>query len=176
MVNALLEGKQTQTRRLIKPSPPTHYNLMEDCFDGTRAAWQHPSGEHKYFVAKNPHGLPGDLLWVRENFKPGSARAAGRLALQITDARAQRLPEISEADAMAEGIHMPFQQKYACPLRSPKHRDGKHRIGDKAHEMFRDLWNDINGPRSWTINPWVWGLTFEVHRCNVDAVLSPRAA
>jgi len=110
MVHALLAGRKTQTRRVIKPAPPTHYNFMADCFDGTRAAWQHPSGEQKYFVANNPHGMPGDLLWVRENFKRGSGRAASRLTLEITHVRVQRLKEISEADAMAEGIDMPSRK------------------------------------------------------------------
>jgi hypothetical protein len=42
--------------------------------------------------------------------------------------------------------------------------------------MFRDLWNDINGPHSWTSNPWVWALSFDFHRCNVDAFTAHCAA
>ena len=42
--------------------------------------------------------------------------------------------------------------------------------------MFEDLWKAINGPGSWGSNPWVWALTFKVHKCNIDALLAQKAA
>lgn len=70
-------------------------------------------------------------------------RLASRITLEITDVRVERLQEISEADAIAEGI-----------------------IGIYAHARtnprgaYRALWESINGPGSWDANPWVWALTF----------------
>ncbi len=72
-------------------------------------------------------------------------RWASRLTLEITDIRVDRLQEISEADAMAEGIPAPGRE-HAC---------------DIARQKYRDLWSTINGPESWAANPWVWALSLK---------------
>lgn len=73
-------------------------------------------------------------------------RWASRITLEVTDVRVERLQDISEADAIAEG---------AEPLLVPP--DG----GSTPHvEGFRSLWESINGPGSWDANPWVWVITF----------------
>jgi hypothetical protein len=83
-------------------------------------------------------------------------RWASRLTLIVTDVRVQRLQEISEADAEAEG---------AEPILVPP--DG----GSCPHiEGFSALWDTINGPGAWDANPWVAAYTFTVHRCNIDAL------
>lgn len=66
-------------------------------------------------------------------------RWACRLVLEISDVRVQRLHEITEADAVAEGASTP---------------------GPFAVHHFMDLWISINGRESWLANPWVWALTF----------------
>lgn len=74
-------------------------------------------------------------------------RCASRITLEITDVRVERLQDISEADAMAEG---------AEPILVPP--DG----GSAPHvEGYRVLWESINGPGSWDANPWVWALSFK---------------
>lgn len=85
-------------------------------------------------------------------------RWASRITLRITEVRVQRLQECSNEDAIAEGIGSPLDARYAA-----------------AHE-YRALWESINGPESWTANPWVWALTFEVMHANVDRVLEQAAA
>lgn len=82
-------------------------------------------------------------------------RWASRLTLRITQVGVQRLQEISEADAIAEG--------------AVGHPDG-------MWHAYRSLWTLINGPGSWEANPWVWAITFEVIRQNIDAVLAQQAA
>lgn len=77
-------------------------------------------------------------------------RWANRMTLELTDIRCERLQEIREIDARAEG----------API-----------VGGTALGAFRELWKEINGPRSWDADPWVWALEFEVHRQNVDAYL-----
>lgn len=83
-------------------------------------------------------------------------REFSRLTLEITDVRVERLQDISNDDALAEGIGIPFDQRYA------------------AIDAFRPLWNYIYG--NWDTNPWVWVVEFKAHHCNVDAMLNERLA
>jgi hypothetical protein len=82
-------------------------------------------------------------------------RWASRLTLIVTDVRVQRLQDISEADAVAEGIDLPLKADQPPTMR------------------FQSLWNSLHGPEAWDANPWVVALTFDVHRGNIDA-LTPR--
>lgn len=92
-------------------------------------------------------------------------RWASRLTLEVTDVRVQRLQEISEADAVAEGIQPTGAGRYWIPA----FNDGFVPRGN-ARQAFRDLWDRLHGPDAWDANPWVCALTFTVHRCNIDAM------
>lgn len=86
-------------------------------------------------------------------------RWVSRLTLHVTDVRVQRLQEISEADALAEGIdriRFPERGEWGWP-----------------QERFKAVWNSINGPDGWAANPWVVALSFEVERANIDAARRP---
>jgi hypothetical protein len=76
------------------------------------------------------------LRWRPSIFMP---RIASRILLEITDVRVQRLQEISDEDARAEG----YDRSHAFP-----------------REWFALLWERIHGPGSWHANPWVWAITF----------------
>ena len=100
-------------------------------------------------------------------WKPGihMPRKASRLTLTVTDVRVQRLQEISEADAIAEGI-----EPAPAPHTGWRHygeRDGLP--GIVAVDSYRTLWNHINGAGSWAANPWIVAVTFTVERRNIDA-------
>ena len=95
-------------------------------------------------------------------------RWASRLTLHVTDVRVQRLQDISEEDARAEGIE---------PLKSgrgyydPTMSHGAVRAGHYftyAKTAFETLWNSIHGPDAWDANPWVAAITFDVKRGNID--------
>lgn len=141
-----------------------------------------------------PYGSPGDYLYVRETFsgyydydqekvpprawfksvpiwywadgnpdygdwtrpKPGihMPRWASRLTLRITDVRVERLQDISRGDAMVEGC--PFPNMAAGP---------------DPRVWYAGLWEAINGPGSWDANPWVWCVSFDVIKQNVDQVI-----
>lgn len=76
-------------------------------------------------------------------------RAASRIVLEVTSVRVQRLQDISEHDAAAEGV-----TTWAPGALSPE--------GQKADpsDQFRWLWTSINGDASWYADPWVWALEF----------------
>lgn len=202
MILALLGGRKTQTRRIIKPAQPRG--------DGLWPAGRDP-------VVDCPYGKPGDLLWVRETWQLHSRasdlskvvyrasetashtefcryvptdligntqpkpfqegwrssihmpRWASRLTLELTVVRVQRLQEISEEDARAEGCPVTWDGKHYEPP-SPD-VDSWQGYGRASYCL---LWNQINGIGAWDVNPWVWALSFQVLQQNVDAMLGGR--
>lgn len=79
----------------------------------------------------------------------GTYREASRILLEITGVRVERLQDISDEDALAEGV-------------SPD-MDIRWQSGDDTPRgMFGELWESINGAGSWDANPWVWVIKFKV--------------
>lgn len=184
MVRALLEGRKTQTRRVLKPQPaPGSYRLSMYDPKGF-AAFGHDASAFKEKV-RLPYA-PGDRLYVREAIDkvsvPGSVdyradyeaafgdgrglgwhpsihmpRWASRLTLTVTEVRVQRLQDISEADAFAEGC-------VRWGMDSPQGS-----VHYTVVEDFKRLWNSLHGTEAWDANPWVVALTFTVERRNIDA-------
>jgi len=85
-------------------------------------------------------------------------RYVSRITIEITGVRVERLQDISEEDAKAEGI-----QQYKGPLRWIRYIDAV--TGEAAHNSARDafasLWEAINGAGSWDSNPWLWCVSFK---------------
>lgn len=77
-------------------------------------------------------------------------RWASRITLEVTGVRVERLQDISEADALAEGVNV-------HPDHHGKPRDSIY----SPVQAYRDLWEQINGPGSWEANPWVWVVEFK---------------
>lgn len=183
MVRALLDGTKTQTRRIVKPQPPADAHQVETWHHpDTRPryfTWT-SAGEisDAWEPVACPYGQPGDRLWVRETWAPmtiGYAygadpvwnaspdgkwrppihmpRAACRLKLEITGVRVERLQDISESDARAEGVTW---QEWC------QNDDGTNEPYEEATDAFKRLWESINGPKSWDANPWVWVVEFKV--------------
>ena len=208
MVSAILKGRKTQTRRVMKVQPIP----VEP--DG----WKTPSCEKKhdapYFYAycnrlkvesnprgmsvnwcwwdewdrqcldqmiKCPFGVPGGRLWVRETLgNDGDSdwwydadteylkmdypsgwrvthahkktipsismpRWACRIVLEVTSIRVERLQDISEEDALAEGVEW----------------NGPGDSWNLPVDKFKSLWVSLYGLDSWSSNPWVWAVNFE---------------
>ena len=109
--------------------------------------------------------VKNNLSW-RENpipNPPNCARWASRLTLVVTDVRVQRLQEINDADAMAEGI----REVSGGVFDYHEHAEIRFK---KAVGAFKELWDSINDARGfgWDANPWVVAVTFETHKCNID--------
>lgn len=193
MVRAILEGKKTQTRRIIKPQPPNEahpFFIMCSSHKKDEGKWRftankdHLSGTVLGPI-ECPYGKPGNLLWVREAwavqheydaFAPseiGSSarwhyaateylgdlrkrpsillpRRGSRITLEITDVRVDRLQQISEDDAIAEGVTPTMPIYGDCG--GFEHQGGR--------DAFWRLWESIHGTDSWNANPWVWVMKF----------------
>ncbi|WP_050451066.1 hypothetical protein [Bordetella bronchiseptica] len=113
------------------------------------AAYRDEDGPFVYAAGGTTQGRLGDR-WRPSIHMP---RSACRLVLEITGVRVERLQDISEADAMAEGC-------------SPAWLDagGNTTVHTEAPPTYRQgfarLWREINGDGAWPANPWVWVVEF----------------
>lgn len=210
MVRAILDGRKTQTRRVVKPQPHEDFDHIEvGPYHPTRVdrhGEEYPGSElfgaftHEGECAwKSPYGQPGDRLWVRETlsathtgleyaadntavnhdeadefndryarFQPFELeprsipsifmpRWASRILLEVTDVRVERLQDISDEDATAEGVEAYADQQWKeC-------KDiAEYGFDLEAGDWFELLWSEINGRDSWDSNPWVWAITFKL--------------
>jgi len=97
-----------------------------------------------------------DDKWIQGGWRPSlfMSRWMSRITLEVTEVRAQRVQDISEQDARAEGIH---------PAVPPGHFMGPNYVCSTARRAFQDLWESINGKRpgcAWKDNPFVWAISF----------------
>lgn len=92
-------------------------------------------------------------------------RWASRILLEITAVRVERLQDISDAQALAEGIvgvnFRPDDGWPICTGYMVGPDDGKSPLETTAAKAFAKLWSSINGPHSWDANPWVWVVEFK---------------
>ena len=92
-------------------------------------------------------------------------RWASRLTLTVTDMRVQRLQDINEEDALAEGV-----SDFSALSRAAGCDMAKAQTELRwAQRLYAALWDQINGPGAWNTNPWVVALTFDVRKGNIDA-------
>lgn len=192
MVKAILQGRKTVTRRLVKPQPLLNRRLWE--LGG--AGW---SDGIKAFRPVPCHSLyngmpykPGDVLWVRETWNGdwcdhciykadgGSAVSAGyasepnwhpsihmpreaaRIFLCVTDVRVERLQEITAEECICEGVDS------GDVLMNTPDND----FAGYAKERFAALWDGTVKPVDlphcgWDANPWVWVIGFERYERSV---------
>ncbi|EMN8576379.1 hypothetical protein ACM8AQ_05405 [Pseudomonas aeruginosa] len=183
MVRAILDGRKTVTRRVMKPQP----DFLGSMVDPNTPFKPLDAGLHARITC--PYGEPGDRLWVRETWglqvrsygggagefivyratnpdaiycrssegreypvkwKPSihMRRHSSRILLEITAVRVERLQDISEEQARAEG----YPAERECETGGS---------GLDAWLWFRSLWGEINGPEAFTANPWVWVIEFK---------------
>jgi hypothetical protein len=197
MVQAILEGRKTQTRRIVKPQPSNKHSFLGRVIDSTDRSIVDKATfdiDGKDYIYVNVPYEQDDLLWVRETWCSGMARdggnkiiykaniedllqpmhnwkpsihmprSAARLFLKVIKIRIQRLQDITEEDAMAEGI---IELGNCTPpdysLTRKQYSNGIA-VGFKtAREAFIDLWDSIYKEQGfeWQQNTWVWVIEFE---------------
>lgn len=108
--------------------------------------WLHGAGGEKPIIHYAADA--SENTWV-EKWRPSihMPRWASRIDLEITDVRVERLRDISEADALAEGIELKLKA------------DRSFAVHDDVC-LFAALWEKTYGAGSWNANPWVWAVTF----------------
>lgn len=118
-------------------------------------AFEPPEGKVVY--TSRHKEFPHVIQWNKRlgRFMPSKY---SRLTLEIVDVRIERLQDISEADAKAEGAPLcnGHPERGAWWGNGPSHREG-----------FAQLWMDINGADSWAKNPYVWAISFRRHNAGV---------
>lgn len=170
MVQAILAGRKTMTRRSTKlkyiNEHPDNWNLAleEECMYYKSPIYLFENDETLEVIEVQYKAEPGDILYVRENWQPDGAdilfqadnnftagkwkpsihlpKSASRIWLQIESINIERLQNITNSDALSEGIE-----------------DNK-RFWPKS--TFMKLWERINGFDSWNLNHWVWVISFKV--------------
>lgn len=180
MVQAILEGRKSQTRRVAKPQP-THFNPA-----GTPRRAD-PDGPSAYIYC--PYGKPGDRLWVREAWRvaecydsQSGADLAGMLSarnVQYEVASEQFLGQVA-----GRYRHARFMPRWASRITLEITAVRVERLNDitvadavaegalvqrevdqfarvHAISMFSAIWQGIHGPGSWAANPWVWVVEFQ---------------
>lgn len=188
MVQAILRGSKTQTRRLVKPQP------SKQLFDVNMGYWSEEPENLKqpYFKAKYN---VGDIMWVRETFHPKRhslptglpfeykataeedgnptdevwkpsifmPKEACRIFLKVTNIRVERLENITEEDAISEGI-LCCKKENRTGLAFFDYSGKTTPVSfnfDSPIDSFKTLWQSINGVESWKDNPWVFVYEFE---------------
>jgi hypothetical protein len=120
--------------------------------DGAIPAFDRVRKGEVWFRADPERTSPG-IRWRPSIHMP---RWASRITLEVTGVRVERLQDISEADAQAEGVTPKWEP--GCSGRLMEALGGFS--FRPAASAYADLWEQINGPGSWDANPWVWVVEF----------------
>ena len=130
--------------------------------------YKFPGGESGIFYrADNRKDFPDDGTWKPSIFMP---LKLSRITLEIVIVRVERLHDISEADAKAEGIETKSygSKPFFCTrdYSYQKQADGFWPglcigNGRQYRDSYQTLWEQLNGPGSWAKNPWVWVIDFK---------------
>ena len=180
MVQAILSGAKTETRRLFKSPLSKAMEPAHEIFhDGGEWIAGLKNGQSLKYPIVCPYGEPGDYLWVKETWVPAisdiaykadyskevlsekrnqglwhpsihTPKTSARLWLQITDVIAQRIQTITEDEARQEGTK-PGKIYWYDKTTEPNFREG-----------FIIKWISIYGIESFYENPWVWAIQFIV--------------
>lgn len=187
MVRAILDGRKSCTRRLVKPEPQGYFEVSEEPL----YIYDTDGNQGKI----TPPYQPSDILYVRESYSEltfgyvykadgenidhlGNVikwhpsihmpKEAARIWLKVTDVRVERLQEITEEQACMEGTDPWDEACYENNGWHPTFSDPDSGGDPNMIDGFHKLWNstikksDIDR-YGWDANPWVWVIEFE--RC-----------
>lgn len=185
MVQAILDGRKTQTRRIVNPQP-FHYE-GEPCqwYNPTkidRHGEEYPSEEVFGFFDEETgwpckYGGPGDRLWVKETFMPmphlnakafyraSDGLVGGKWKPSIFMPRNLSRITLEIAEVRVERLNdiseVDILSEGVTVDKVAQWCNVPWSSLPTLHHAFQCLWNSINGEASWDLNPWVWVLTFK---------------
>lgn len=174
MVQAIMDGRKTQTRRIVKPAKnATCFDIAMNK-DGSNK-WPRNLDADERFISdmKCPYGSIGDVLWVRETWNKVSFPDG---------TTARKLEFVYKADKgsgllTAKWKPSIFMPKGACRIRLEITNIRVERLQDISESdcviegiqgdypylisNYFSLWSKINGKESLDLNPWVWVISFK---------------
>ena len=203
MIRALLDGRKSMTRRMAWKEDgaiDVKYG-RELAAEGWRIEPRDSTHSYAWKPTIWQRIKPGDRLWTRETWRPVHSgdpsrgakyrtdvesdqtlwksgrfmpRWASRFTLVVTATKIERLQDISEEDAIAEGF------KRRKLVIDGEELDGYFGACDDAADStallaFENLWISLHGTEVWASNPEVVCLRFSVHRSNIDAMAKEAA-
>lgn len=164
MIRAILDDQKKMTRR-VKKSDKSPYEVGMILW--VRETWMPeteggiPTGGYIYRATDRPESDNGDpLKWTPSIFMP---RKASRITLEITGVKLERLQDISEEAAKAEGIGHGFMMNAGWPDYQHVNPQGVCELTQDTPKMsFASLWDSLNAKRGygWDVNPMVRCITF----------------
>lgn len=139
MLAAVIDGRKTQTRRLMRPQPVLNGNFYEVFGAGWSKGIKRVTVSPGHSLERNfPYGLVDKKIPFAD--KDGNIKGE----IEIVDVWLQQVQEISQEDTLAEGF------------------SGDGISGSAAaYAQFADIWISIYGAESWSENPWVWVIEFK---------------
>jgi hypothetical protein len=152
MMQALLDGRKTQTRRLINPQPIDNTEVDGNIYEGNHKGYVKNNSAHDWkrqFIYQFCEYTVGERLLAVES---GEWSGITDKLILITDIQIQRVQEIDHENARAEGV-------WAMP-----HRCEYSGFQDSFRDSFLHLWNRIYGAKGfpWQKNPYCYAYKFEV--------------
>lgn len=201
MVQAILDGRKTETRRVVKGGFDVSNMIHTKCLYNEKAGYQaffRQEHDNDNWWGIKCRWQPGDVLWVRESFQPlqdgevlmatklpytyksdwaegggckmsyggkwkpsiHMPKAAARIWLEVEAVRVERLQDITEESARAEGVEKKTDD-ISVGLLYKYYTKANHWC-NSAIASFGSLWEKINGKESLDANPWVWVVQFKV--------------
>lgn len=184
MVRAILDGRKTQTRRVLKT-----IGDLDRVFQMDDGSWHQTDSQGGHMTPVSIKFHVGDLLWVKEPLQATGdggvcftadgavhpdaewvwkrwalpamfcRKGLSRIALRVTAVRVERLQDISEDDAKAEGV-----DKWGVCTWKDYSENGITHVTLSPRDSFLSLWTSIYGNGSWEENPWVAVYTFETEK------------
>jgi hypothetical protein len=190
MVRAILEGRKTVTRRVIKPQPSPHAHTTSA--DGSPMSSWWETGKD---IVRCPYGKSGDRLWVREAWQADD-QVNSVAPRDLSHGEPIRYPAdwdfrqtgcaMIKPGKIRPSIHMPrwasrilleitdvrverLQDISRADIRAEGLKCPPELASDDVSPNYRDwypaawreLWESVNGADSWTANPWVWVVEFK---------------
>ena len=189
MVRAILDGRKTQTRRIVKPQPTIENLHRIDVVPKTLGLYYDWSKEGNVMSLACPYGKPGDKLWVRETFfyewpdeDPPDDMRDCRIVYRASepDYITSDMRESVSSYRWSSSIHMPrWASRITLEITGVRverlvditdsdcYAEGitslQNDILGEPYYSYKDLWDKLNAKRGypWDSNPWVWVIEFK---------------